>query len=184
MKDRNNRKTIIKNREGFTLMEVIVVIAIVAILAAVAIPRINVFISDADGDEDMRLAEQLFLATEFAVQEYASYAEAAESYDVIWETTGGEGNSKLIVSNDGVDLTAEGVTSPDEIAIRNIIAIQMGWADELGDYTSDEVDDAKSETGTTSPFQFKHYTETGENKVNSIKSSGWVNTLRVGSPTL
>lgn len=71
----SNSKKTMKNRKGFTLIELIVVIVIVGILAAILIPRFTGFTDKAESTQALVYAKQV-----------------ATAYDALYAEDGGTGN--------------------------------------------------------------------------------------------
>ena len=75
MKILNRSKKTMNNRNGFTLIELIVVIAIIGILAAVLIPRFTGFTAKAESTQALVYAKQI-----------------ATAYDALYAEDGGTGD--------------------------------------------------------------------------------------------
>ncbi len=68
---------ILKNRKGFTLVEVIVVLVILGILLAIAIPNVTAYIKKANDKSDQLTARNIYLAAVTAASEYYGEHKAA-----------------------------------------------------------------------------------------------------------
>ncbi len=76
----------IKKEEGFTLMEVIIVIAILAILAAVAIPTITGYIEKARQTADLQTASNIIRAAQVAMADPQSGVPSDTLVEILWNT--------------------------------------------------------------------------------------------------
>ena len=77
-------KKILKNKKGFTLMEVIVVLIIIAVLAAALIPSFIGFINQSRAAEDIAAARVGMTAGQVEVTyAWAATGEAPESEDIV-----------------------------------------------------------------------------------------------------
>ncbi len=71
---------------GFTLMEIIVVIAIVAILVAIAIPTLTGYIEKAKESSDLQVATNIVRATQTSVTLYSASMPDDAVIEVLWAT--------------------------------------------------------------------------------------------------
>ena len=78
----NKQNNLLKNRKGFTLIELIVVIVIIGILAAIIIPRLSGFQDTAAKKADIATARTLATAAA------AVYADTAAPVAVTYNATG------------------------------------------------------------------------------------------------
>jgi len=62
----------IKNRKGFTLIELIVVISVLGILSAIAVPRFSTVTADAQATADKATARTILSAVTMAEAKYAT----------------------------------------------------------------------------------------------------------------
>lgn len=97
----NNAKSILKNQKGLTLVEVLAVIVILGIIAAIAIPAVNTMI-DKSRDEAHRANAQLII-------------DSARMYVTVEDLLGGGTNSTSVSAEDLVDegYLAKLPTDPD-----------------------------------------------------------------------
>ncbi len=80
----------LKDRKGFTLVEIIVVLVILAILAAIAIPSVMGYVDDAKKSKYIADARSIYLACQIEEARYL-----AENNNVVpdWEKIYGDGDS-------------------------------------------------------------------------------------------
>lgn len=97
----NNKQTILRNQKGLTLVEVLAVIVILGIIAAIAIPAVNTMI-DKSRDEAHRANAQLLI-------------DSARMYITVEDLLGGGNASKSVSAKDLVDegYLAKLPTDPD-----------------------------------------------------------------------
>lgn len=97
----NNAKSILKNQKGLTLVEVLAVIVILGIIAAIAIPAVNTMI-DKSRDEAHRANAQLII-------------DSARMYVTVEDLLGGGTNSTSVSAQDLVNegYLAKLPTDPD-----------------------------------------------------------------------
>lgn len=65
------KKSVIKEEQGFTLVEIIVVLVVLAILAAFTIPTMLGFVADAKGKAYIAEAREVYVAAQATVTEYS-----------------------------------------------------------------------------------------------------------------
>ena len=105
----------LKNKKGFTLVEVIAVLVILAILIAIAIPAVNGYINRAKNTEYDLTARNVYMAATIAINDYAVDHTPAE----IVTYAAGEGDSTFVaevlaLTSLGADeITTEKITTED-----------------------------------------------------------------------
>ena len=104
-------KKMIKKTEGFTLVELIVVIAILGILAAVAVPAYSGYLTKAEEAGDITSLD----AVKTAVQAYSAEYGAPTAIEVATDSTG----KITSVTVDGVDYNADGTVDNDTNVFSN-----------------------------------------------------------------
>ncbi len=144
-----------RNNKGFTLVELIIVIAIIAVLAAVLAPQYLRYVERARQSNDLQVATSIMRATTAAIADPRVGVASNENVTVTWDT--GQDPATISSSNSGVE--AE-------------IAATMGWTD------VDDVDNAQSEAGTAQDFSFIINAATG-NIVVANGSGRWVSEIGI-----
>jgi type IV pilus assembly protein PilA len=141
-------KLFTKKRKGFTLIELIVVIAILGILAAIAIPRIGGFTDSAKEQADKVMASTIKNAT----------AMALANGDIV--ATNNTGSFTVKAAGESVeDIT--GITKPSDD--NGILTLISGYVDELTNLTKDvkvTITDTKVEAEVVKVPQAPEGTET------------------------
>ncbi|MEM7828127.1 MAG: prepilin-type N-terminal cleavage/methylation domain-containing protein [Candidatus Aenigmatarchaeota archaeon] len=90
----------IKDKKGFTLIELMVVIIIIAVLAAIAIPLYTSYTKHAKAGEASNLLGSCVTAAQVYYQRWGQYPSATGT---LWDPSAGSGNQDLLP---GVDLRA------------------------------------------------------------------------------
>lgn len=76
-------RKIVGNQQGFTLVEILVVLVILAIMAAVSIPSMKGFIDDANKKSYLTEARSVYVACQSAASELAAWTDSPEEHQVI-----------------------------------------------------------------------------------------------------
>ena len=97
------------NRRGFTLVELIVVIAILAILAGVAIPVYSNYIKEANKAADYQLLDSIKTAAAFAATEKGIKLATPTSPEITGIVV--ENNSVTVTTNPAVTVTMADITN-------------------------------------------------------------------------
>lgn len=77
-----------RNNKGFSLVELIVVMAIMAILAVTLAPRLTQYVDKAKQSNDRELINNMYTTVQYALLDDLTYA-AATSTDLDWDKTAG-----------------------------------------------------------------------------------------------
>ena len=125
------------NNKGFSLVELIVVIAIMAILAAVAIPTFSGFITKAKISNDVSFVNDVTYAAKIASVEYAG--------DVTVSVTVDDGNitSITVTKKSGETttfnavMTSTSVTSSSDATVAEDIKGSIDWTYTFSNYKED-----------------------------------------------
>src|SRR3977135_2476551 len=100
---KNNRKEnsmlqkLTKNRGGFTLVEIMIVVAIIALLAAIAVPN---FLRARKRSQATRILEDLRLV-DAAIDQYAIETNKTSGFDVPWDDVKAYLKTNTLVYNSG-----------------------------------------------------------------------------------
>ena len=122
-------KQILKNKNGFTLIEIMVVIAIIGILAALAVPKYQDYIAKT------RIAEGLSLAAaaKLAVTEVYSGKGAADMSDATQETfkstTTNSVKEVKIEKTGAITVIYQSSVAPDGANVLNIVPVNNSASD-------------------------------------------------------
>lgn len=121
----NKLRKNLKNKKGFTLVEVIVVIVIIAILAAIMLPSLTGYIDEANGKAAILEARNVYAA----LQTTASLEYASGNKLGYFTTADG----KTSLSTDGAKKinALMGVTGTNEYAVGEITNLEMGNANTI-----------------------------------------------------
>ncbi len=95
----------LKNKKGFTLIEMLIVILIVVILIAIAVPAVNSYREDAAATADEGAAKTMYTALEAALTEfeYLAYGTGNTDYTFLYPVTG---NNDMLTTSQVMDPTA------------------------------------------------------------------------------
>lgn len=113
---RRKLKILIKNPSGFTMMELITVIVVIALLAVLIIPGYLHFIDDAKKDAAIAEARTIYLAAQIRATEFKSAETAENPYripdandlrDLVGPDNIYEGVTKLTIVDDNRDGTID-----------------------------------------------------------------------------
>jgi len=127
--------TIKQNQKGFTLIELMIVIAIIGILAAIAIPAYSTYTKKAKFTEVVSATAPIKLAIDLCYQKEADLADCDTAAKVGADLLGAEAGSyvaDVAITPTTALITAKGTTDVDEetfILTPSISAGSLTWSD-------------------------------------------------------
>lgn len=104
-------KNLLRNRKGFTLIELIVVIVIIGILAAILIPRLSGFTDKAKGTEAVVWAKEVATAFDSYYAEKGKYDTDSTAENYVEKLTGITTGAFTLESDGGLTVTAGGFSA-------------------------------------------------------------------------
>ncbi len=183
-----------KKLKGFTLVELIIVIAIISILASVLIPSYLRYVERSRQSNDLQVATNLMRAATIAVADPNSNLPAGCVLEILWATGdvrvseqdlyGGKLyiRSPQTLSRVSV-LSQSGATGIDDASALRHLQVMiygiMGVEDVQEDFTGTgivgQLEDAQSRAGNSASFSFHIHTSTGEIALATYSEDGDVN---------
>ncbi len=179
-----------KNNKGFTLVELIIVVAIIAILAAVFAPMYMKYLEDARVANDKKIAASYMQAATVALlDDYAGDTPlTGEWYVFKWGYTTQNTNK--------MNMHMAVVTKPDDLKdwgdrkseLQNKVAQIMGFANEEGKLDESKIPRPESstvqyESGGLNSFVFYVNRTTGEIIIRGIEGGDkWVTDIGIDKP--
>lgn len=110
----------LKNKKGFTLVELIVVLVILAILAALLVPALTGYIDKANNEKIIATTRQVVMAAQTEVSEAYGKAELADATITITNGAAAGATEKNVTGPNIVKLAEVGTYS-DKYALNNAI---------------------------------------------------------------
>ncbi len=105
-----------KNKSGFTLMEVIIVIAILAILAAIAVPTVSGYIEKSKESNDLQVATNIIRNIQTSIVNPANDVPRGCYFAVFWST---DSHSEKLSIHDQLIITVPANTRTSTISQTN-----------------------------------------------------------------
>ncbi len=168
LKLKNRILNALKNQKGFTLVELIIVIAIIVVLAAVLFPQYSRYVERSRQSNDLQVATNIMRAATVVVADPKNEIPPDESFSIQWTTK--EGSPRLIVwhldgqHSNGTDLDN---LVRDEIA--NIMGFGVLSINASGEPKYDTY--GESEVSKLQSLYFTLDVETGEITINQVAGS-------------
>ncbi len=167
------------DKQGFTLIELIIVIAILGVLAAILVPNMLTYLEKAKQVNDLQMAKQLVRATQIAVADPSNNIPPNTEIYVVWETDSFDTAdiSGRIYVDTSYNISSPGNYENDPAhAYEETLLIEIGtiMMDTAGDGALDPEDawgagrpyyyigPAQSQAGKVTDFKFSINSSTGE----------------------
>ncbi len=182
------------NNKGFTLIELIIVIAIIAILAAVVTPQYLKYVERAKESNDVSIANSLIKIASLALVDPSNNVPAGAIIEVAWSTDGQHSKDGALIVRSPVcysPLWSGGGSWGDATLFEKLDKelSEMMSISATGDTNTSSIDyygylmdDAQSVVGNTDDFIIHIDTTTGQVAV-SNESLPWVTKLGISAMT-
>ncbi len=190
-----------KKNKGFTMVELIIVIAIIAVLAAVLAPQYFKYVEESRKATDLQIATGYIEAATIAVTMLELNSKFDDSnpdaiasdewYYFKWGYETGYGTD-MNMHMGTATVTAEGVPngyvrSGRNATLQNTVGSLMGWVDEKGNLSLDLIQRPQSSSVQRTSFDGNSFVfylniRTGEVLIDRTLSSNWVTEIGVDYP--
>ncbi len=185
----NMMKAIRKSNKGFTLVELIIVVAIIAVLAAVLAPRYMQYVERSRESNDLQIATNYMRAATVAMADRGTsvHTEKFDWYIFKWGYSTGPLGTDLMNMHIGAAIVDSnnrptGIDNNNrDPVMQNEMAEIMGWTDATGAPSTDFIDRPESASVQNQSFMFYINSRTGEILVHE-DSANWVNVVGVNAP--
>ncbi len=171
-----------KNNRGFTLVELIIVVAIIAVLATLLVPQYLKYVEESRETTDLQVATTIVNATRLKIIDYAiTSTDTSDIYVVHWRTdydnTEGDLPDFVVLgSSDGGGFTQTAAAKE----FRNQIAATLGWLDESGTLDRENlVAYGLSQISIDNRFAFYIDATTGHVEISEHFSGKWLEEIMV-----
>ncbi len=176
----------IKNK-GFTMVELIIVIAIIAILAAILAPQYLRFVEDARKTSDLQIAASYIDAVQVLTidRNIGTHTATNEWFAFKWgKSTGPSGGMNAHMGVATVD--ANGIpngydTGKRDAVLQNEVGRILGWADSAGNLDPTSIPEQQSSAAQKQTLWFYLNLRTGEIYIDG-DSSIWVSEIGLNYP--